>query len=1106
MFVTTKSFKLFFVLAMTLIMGSMPFLFMSNVYTHVEAVAAESPIVISNNLPFASVQPAAPMASNIVLVGLNEEGTVLSQSDTDAYLLDIDNLNSPFSTLPIKNIDLLLSSPQATTSRGVTADGQTIYRVHLGEGIDVQTAIQTLNNHPAVAFAEPDYLAHIITIPNDPLYMEQWGLSKIEAPQAWDVITGSTDVVIAVIDSGMDIDHPDLAGQLWTNPGEIAGNGVDDDNNGYVDDIHGWNMVDDNGDLSDNTGHGTEVAGIMAATGNNGLGVTGVCWQCQLMVVKVTQSGGVANYSDIVAGIAYAAQKGADVINLSLGGYSDSITLKTILATASETAVVVGGAGNDNGEVPFYPATYGDSVLAVASTTISDTKAATSNYGSWIDISAPGEVITTTFDGGSYGASSGTSLSAPFAAGLAGLLKSQHPDWSAQMIQAQMIQTAADISGNNPSYDGKLGSGRLNAAQAFTADAEPQVVYVGLSIDGEENGRPEPGSTADVVITLSNEWQNATNVQATLTTTSPDVNIINGTSTYGTIATYDEVSNTTPFQISISAAAPYATDLSFQLALVGDDGYTATIPVTVTTASGIESVSGIISANTTWTSDRQYIMTGNILVPSGITLTIEAGTTVKVDTDKALIIEGALIATGTDSKPILFTSNAPEPTVRSWSGIEVRNSGVARIEHCEISFTYIAVQLSGLDSYIYHCFIHHNETGLMVGNYEKLEIRHNRIFSNTESGIAFPSANTEITFNEIAYNGQDGIQASTVLDIGLITNNLIHHNGSNNGTHFGIFGGWAGTVTSNTIVYNLHGVAFEQPESMIYHHNNNLENKIYDVDNSFAGGGSLNASNNWWGTLDTTVIDQRIYDFLDDFNAGLVNYTPILTAPVSDAPAYLQSITVSPDSPIGIETATFLLAFSRPMNQSIDPVVTFRLTESPTVTYQVIDNAQWLDSSHWQATFDVTSLIPRGTYMVTINNAKGTDGLTIPPDTQFQFTVDYAGEITDKTPPDPPAVFATGINANTTTMTAIWSATDQDSVITGYRYAIGSAPGAIDIISWTEINNNQINQGGLNLVEARRYWLSVQARNNGGLWSASGYGSFVAGQANPQVFLPIVLN
>jgi thermitase len=197
------------------------------------------------------------------------------------------------------------------------------------------------------------------------------------------------------------------------------------------------------------------------------------------MVVKVTPPNGRALYSDIAAGVTYAAQNGADVINISLRGRHDSATLRWAIAAASKTAVVVSSAGNDRDDAPVYPAAY-DTTLSVTGTNRNDRKPKAANYGSWVDVSAPGRDILTTFVGGGYKSRSGTSLATPFVSGLAGLLRSQHPEWSPATVRAQIINTADDIDDLNPVFEGQMGSGRINAARAVT---------VAVSLLDREDGR-----------------------------------------------------------------------------------------------------------------------------------------------------------------------------------------------------------------------------------------------------------------------------------------------------------------------------------------------------------------------------------------------------------------------------------------------------------------------------------------------------------------------------------------------------------------------------------------------------------------------------------------
>jgi subtilisin family serine protease len=1089
-----------------------------------------------NSLPFAPSQTSRvetnqlpPIAPGVVLVGFKPDVAV----DTGHLGLQTNyaSLSATLLDIGVQSIEAIFAETNehmSAISTNADTDLSRIYRLRLAPNVDVLRAVQELSANPAVAYAEPDYLAHIIAVPSDPLYSEQWGLAQVNAPAAWDVVRGDYTVVIAIIDSGIDTTHADLSDKLWTNPGEIPGNGIDDDNNGYVDDIHGWNIVDGNADLSDNTGHGTQVAGVASADTNNGSGIAGVCWGCRIMPVKVTQVGGVANYSDIAAGVAYAAQKGAEVINLSLGGYNDSATLRAAIAAASQTAVVVGGAGNDNKSDAFYPAAYDDYVLAVASTTSSDVKVGTSNYGTWVDVSAPGEVITTTFSGGGYGATSGTSMAAPFVAGLAGLLRSQNPGWSANMVRAQIANTTDDIDGLNPGYEGKLGSGRINAGQAVTAAAQPLLSYESHMVDGELNGRPAPNSTVDLQVTLHNEWTDATDVQATLNTSDPYVAIITKTVPYDNIATYESGANGTPYCFSVSGSAPYAHYIPFTLTVTADGSYTTTVGFTVTTTSGIEHVSGAISSDTTWTNDKTYVVDGNLGVQSGVTLTIKPGTVIRFDGDYKLQIQGTLIADGTPAAPIMFTSNDPSPELgEGWDRIQFDDSSVGAVYDADRNYVtgsiirYASIEYASWGIFCEEAapFIDHNT----IINHDGFAAIH-CMFFGSDSDLLIVSNNTIRNRGDMtvdAFGGHALVTGNYLGDSDLIvsgqnitvTHNSVLGTGGLRGygqgvmiTHNLIAGRGMElddvTVISNTIVGNtgpaieIRGVGDE------IHHNNIAGNQgQYDLYN----GSSLPiaATRNWWGTTETAVIDKRIYDQQDDLDLGPVSYTPILNAPETDAPAYLYDLTLTPD-PVGIEAITFDLTFSRQMDRGIDPIVAFGITE-PYTTYEVVDNAQWLDDSHWRATYDVTSLTPRGAYTVSVSGAKGTDGMETPTDTRFSFTVDYAGEVTDQTPPASPSVIAGGKEGDASTVEAMWSASDPDSSITGYRYAIGSAAGATDIVNWTNSSRNSITRSGLGLVEGWQYWLAVQARNEGGLWSTSGYSAFVAGQPFHRVFLPLVI-
>jgi subtilisin family serine protease len=286
-----------------------------------------------------------------------------------------------------------------------------VRHLKLPKGMTVKEALEIYKNDPDVEYAEPNYYRYATATPNDTEFDNLWGLhntgqsvngtsgtedADLDAPEAWDITTGSSDVVIAVIDSGADYNHPDLSANIWINPGEVAGNGVDDDGNGYVDDIRGWDFVDEDNDPIDSNDHGSHVAGTIAAVGNNSTGVAGLCWAAKIMVLRFLNAFGEGDTANSIRAIEYANAKGAHVINNSWGGGGFSHALKDAIDASS--AVVVCAAGNDgtdNDSTPDYPASYTSSnIIAVAATDQDDNLASFSNYGATsVDVAAPGTNI-----------------------------------------------------------------------------------------------------------------------------------------------------------------------------------------------------------------------------------------------------------------------------------------------------------------------------------------------------------------------------------------------------------------------------------------------------------------------------------------------------------------------------------------------------------------------------------------------------------------------------------------------------------------------------------------------------------------------------------------
>lgn len=349
---------------------------------------------------------------------------------------------------------------------------QRTYLLEFSSVQDVEKCIRDLENLKGVEYAEKVPLDRMFLTPNDPSYSSQWGLTNINAPAAWNYFSTGSNVVVAIVDDAIERTHADLSPNLWVNSGEIAGNNIDDDNNGYIDDINGYDVAsnDNNPNPPSNSfDHGTHVAGIVSARANNGVGVASIGFSCKLMCVKSTTTvGQVTNGYD---GILYAAVSGADVINMSWGGPGTSTTAQNIVNyAAGEGCILIAAAGNDDVNTQFYPAAY-NNVVSVAATTSSNTKASFSNYGTWIDVSAPGNNIYSTTVGNSYGNKSGTSMASPMVAGLAGLMKSLNPTMpNADLINC-LLTTAVNIDAQNPSYIGELGSGRIDAAAAMACVA-----------------------------------------------------------------------------------------------------------------------------------------------------------------------------------------------------------------------------------------------------------------------------------------------------------------------------------------------------------------------------------------------------------------------------------------------------------------------------------------------------------------------------------------------------------------------------------------------------------------------------------------------------------
>jgi len=407
-------------------------------------------------------------------------------------------------TTYMSNTILVQFKPDAVLSGNIDLHGAKItqslelvdglYELELSQGMSVEGALAVFQADTRVATAEANYRLMLEGIPNDPRFSSMYGLNNtgqtggtndadIDAPEAWNINTGTRRTIVAVIDTGVDYNHQDLAANMWRNAGEIAGDGIDNDGNGYADDIYGYDFANNDADPMDDNrhGHGTHVAGTIGAVGNNGIGTTGVNWNTQIMALKFLDADGSGSTSGAISALNYAVRMGAHLSNNSWGGGGSSSLLSQAISNAKNAGhifVAAAGNGDSNGNgvnndlTPNYPSNYDfDNVVAVAATDNKDVLASFSNYGATtVDIAAPGVGILSTLPGNTYGTLSGTSMATPHVSGALSLIWDQNPTFTYQQVIAKLYSSVDKIAGLN----GKVATGgRLNIGNALKGITPP---------------------------------------------------------------------------------------------------------------------------------------------------------------------------------------------------------------------------------------------------------------------------------------------------------------------------------------------------------------------------------------------------------------------------------------------------------------------------------------------------------------------------------------------------------------------------------------------------------------------------------------------------------
>ena len=614
----------------------------------------------------------------------------------------------------------------------------------------IKSIVRALKSFEGVTEAEPVYERKLsITGPlvselDDPKMGDQWHLDAAKIKEAWAYLEesdlpagGDESIVVAVIDTGVDYNHPDLAANMWVNTQEIPGNGVDDDDNGFVDDIHGAAVVSESfshsGDPDDDHGHGTHVAGIIASTGANGVGGVGVAFNSKIMAIKAAQYSGLLTTADIAEGIYYAVDNGADVINMSFGGYGRSQVEEDALALAYSQAVLVAAAGNDGRPndarckgAPMYPGAHAWVLGVMARTEFPNAKgdymAGFSNWdctpsnGIEYELMAPGAAIWSTLPGDSYSAWSGTSMAAPVVAGMAALARTRWPDkttYSSRFIMGQVGATGGSLKAFTPVKGPAVSFAQADAYNALTSTPEPELSYeehwlfdeVAQGDGNDGDGRVDAGESVELAIVIRNRWGKAENVVATLSTPSgasaadPYVTFQTASVNYGAVGSFNKDDNgieydegllvtgvRNPFVFSVDANTPNNHIIPFTLTMTAENGldptdatsysFTSTFQLIVQRGRELPSIIDSDAAGTDGGNvDTDGVEDGVVTLDSSALWIV----------DKPVLISKGTAVKVTEGAQMQFWSSLPDEAYTVWRTAYIQVEGSLDIEGTAIN-------------------------------------------------------------------------------------------------------------------------------------------------------------------------------------------------------------------------------------------------------------------------------------------------------------------------------------------------------------------------------------------------------------------------------------
>ncbi len=865
---------------------------------------------------------------------------------------------------------------------------------------------------------------------NEPFYKHQWGLGATKIDKIWEIDENEEGerMIIAVLDTGVDIEHPDLAANIWTNPNEIANNS-DDDGNGYKDDLHGYDFVNKTATIDDYNGHGSHCAGIIAAVGDNGIGVVGANPKTCIMPVTVMQSNGTGSISTIIEGISYAKDNGADIISMSIGTYAYSIALEQVLAQAYQNSVLVAAAGNDGLNIdetalcanpyildmPMYPAAFTFVLGVQATMELEDGSYALAPFSNYdcdgpsfsayseeqlynYELQAPGVGIVSTVQNGNYKYLNGTSMACPLVAGGISALLHAKPYASQEMLWGDLINT----SGANVDFEACYNAGH--------APAQLQMVTYELNDTEEGDGdlRPDAGETMLFYPTLRTTWGAAEDItywiefaeyedETTIDFISNDnIDFGHNLSAYAKskavnpviLKINENVVDGRYINLVLKATCPNAEDVM-------------EYPFTIQVENGVE-LKGIISENTTLEPNVHYIVTETLGIPEGVTLTIMPGTTIRFKDGVNLTSKGKIIARGEPGNMITFTKT--DLGLSGSYSLDLNRSDT--LSYCVIEYATITNYNSAEYHYCYSQgddvfeYISDVLDNTQINNVEMNYVRKATIdncivrysSSSTSSNPNPNYTNSNILYNDALYVNTIGYSAS-VNDA-----NITSYNGVG-----GIY------EAGNNIIgnYNSYSSYIRDKDKLGYTLLGNIFcNDRYDIAHTGSAMTIYPLNGTYLGSSKDEIISSRIYD-IDTPNSTSLNDIDESTAerrPSSKAHGVVWKVLVNGKDaqdefeeviPLGVGRHKIEVYFNRAMDKSVAPMVAMGV-RPPYTHVAIAEDGSWsADGTIYTVYLDLNaSTVTDGLNRIYVANARDNEYFDIPVENmRFNVQVLAAGSM-----------------------------------------------------------------------------------------------------------------